>query len=567
MKSNPIVPQSGFFVTLADGHGAAAEQIAVIELVNQVLSHCADKPTRRLCVSLLMQVQVSPYAFAASLGYTPRHCYNIASRFEEEGVQGLIDRPRSGRPPKEAPDREPEADTLDPSPQIVGRTRFGGLWLLLPLLLASSWWAKAPRLLHFAHSHRLTIGQWLLTVLAACICGLKRLYHLSDVYDVGFALFTGRRQVMDQSTAQKLLKDIQGIDEFVAHSMADDVVLDEGQETALSIDEHVVPRWTEQIPLPKTRVSTRGRVMKAQKLVYVYDLLRHRVVGLATGDVRFRTQLLKLARIISQLWGSVRLLFDAGAYAADTFNQLDAMPGVTYLTRASNYANSVRQWEVIPPENYDFYLRQRKGRPLKRSLITETWTSIRGREQPIRTIVLRDPTAEIPKKRFTSFFTNDRQKPMKELVDEYPTHWRQENSYRVLVHDLALHALPKDYHLREDGSVELDSTQVKLIAWLKGRAFNLMRDFGQALDGRWATATVGTLVRKFIVRPATIYLADDRLQVVLDPFPGQMALQPLLEKINEQRTAIPQLGGLALDLSIGKQDAHHRVKLLFPLKG
>ena len=134
---------------------------------------------------------------------------------------------------------------------MVGRTRFGGLWLLLPLLLASSWWSKASRLLHFAHSHRLTIRQWLLTVLAACICGLKRLYHLSDVYDVGFAPFTGRHKVMDQSTAQKLLKDVQGIDEFVAQSMADDVVLDEGQVTTLSIDEHVVPRWTEQIPLPK----------------------------------------------------------------------------------------------------------------------------------------------------------------------------------------------------------------------------------------------------------------------------------------------------------------------------
>jgi hypothetical protein len=567
MKSNPIVPQSGFFVTLADGHGAAAEQIAVIDLVNRVLGRCADKPTRRLCVSLLMQAQVSPYAFAASLGYTPRHCYNIASRFEEEGVQGLIDRPRSGRPPKEAPDREPEADTPDPSPQIVGRTRFGGLWLLLPLLLASSWWAKAPRLLHFAHSHRLTIRQWLLTVLAACICGLKRLYHLSDVYDVGLALFTGRRQVIDQSTAQKLLKDIQGIDEFVVQGMADDVVQDEGPETTLAIDEHLVPRWTEQIPLPKARVATRGRVMKAQKLVYVYDLLRHRVVGLVTGDIPFRTQLLKLARTVSQLWGSVRLLFDAGGYGADTFNQLDAMSGVTYLTRASNYANSVRQWEVIPPENYDFYLRQRKGRPLRRFLITETWTSIRGCEEPIRTIVLRDPAAENPKKRFTCFFTNDHQTSMKELADEYPIHWRQENSYRVLVHDLALHALPKDYHLREDGSVELDSTQVKLIAWLKGRAFNLMRDFGQALGGGPATATAGTLVRKFIVQPATLYLADDRLQVVLDPFPGQMALQPLLEKINKQRTAIPQLGGLVLDISIGKQDAHHRVKLLFPLKG
>ena len=35
MKSNSIVPQSDFFVTLADGHAATAEQITVIELVNR----------------------------------------------------------------------------------------------------------------------------------------------------------------------------------------------------------------------------------------------------------------------------------------------------------------------------------------------------------------------------------------------------------------------------------------------------------------------------------------------------------------------------------------------------
>lgn len=566
MKSNLILLQSDNFVTLAESYQPTAGQAVVIDLVNRILSRGADKPTRRLCVSLLMESDLSPYAFAASLGYTPRHCYNISQRFGDEGVQGLIDRPRSGRPPIEDQEREPEIDSPDPSPQIVGRTRFGGLWLLLPLLLVSSWWAKAQTLLHFGHSHRLTISQWLLTVLAACICGLKRLYHLNDVYDVGFALFTGRRQVMDQSTAQKLLKDIQGVDEFVAQSMADDVA-QEGQEATLAIDEHRVPRWAELIPLPKSKVATRGRVMKVEKLVYVHDLLRNRLVGLTTGDIPFRTQLLKLARILCKLWGSVRLLFDAGGYAADTFNRLNAIPGITYLTRAKSYANSVRQWEVIPPENYDFYVRERKGRPPKRFLITETWTSIRGCKEPIRTIVLRNPAAEIPKERFTCFFTNDHETPMKELADEYPIHWRQESGYRVLVHDLALDALPKGYRQQEDGSIQLDSTQVKLIAWLKGRAFNLMRDFGQALGGLWATATVGTLVRKFIVRPATLYRSDERLQVVLDPFPGHMALQGLLEEINQQQIAIPQLGGLILHVSIAEQDAHDRVKLLFPPQG
>jgi len=246
---------------------------------------------------------------------------------------------------------------------------------------------------------------------------------------------------------------------------------------------------------------------------------------------------------------------------------LDSIPGVTYLTRAKSYAQSVRQWEAIPSENYDFYFRQRRGFPPKRFLITETWTSIRGKEEPIRTIVLRDPTAESPKKRFTCFFTNDHETPMAELADEYPTHWRQENGYRVMAHDLALDALPKGYHRREDGTIELDSTQVKLIAWLKGRAFNLAGDLGRALGGRWANATAGTLMRKFILRRATLYSVGDQLHVVLDPFPECRTLQPLLEEINREQLTIPQLDGLVLHVSIGEHDAHKRVKLLFRQKG
>ncbi len=73
-----------------------------------------------------------------------------------------------------------------------------------------------------------------------------------------------------------------------------------------------------------------------------------------------------------------------------------------------------------------------------------------------------------------------------------------------------------------------------------------MTDFAQALGGKYTKMWAGTLLRKFIRRPATLYLVDKELHVVFDPFPGQDELLSLLEKLNTQRTSLPWLDNLVV---------------------
>jgi len=62
--------------------------------------------------------------------------------------------------------------------------------------------------------------------------------------------------------------------------------------------------------------------------------------------------------------------------------------------------------------------------------------------------------------------------------------------------------------------------------------------FAQKLKGEYATMWAGTLLRKFIRRPATLYLVGNELHVVFDPFPDQEALRPLLDRLNAKRGGI-----------------------------
>ncbi|MBS1250811.1 MAG: hypothetical protein MAG431_02407 [Chloroflexi bacterium] len=68
---------------------------------------------------------------------------------------------------------------------------------------------------------------------------------------------------------------------------------------------------------------------------------------------------------------------------------------------------------------------------------------------------------------------------------------------------------------------------------------------------------VGTLLRKFIHRPAQLFVVGDELRIVFDPFRDQEELRPLLDELNEERIAVPWLNGLVLQFFIDEEKDLH----------
>jgi hypothetical protein len=276
------------------------------------------------------------------------------------------------------------------------------------------------------------------------------------------------------------------------------------------------------------------------------------------------------------LGGLLRIFMDKGGYSGQIFHTLAAEARVRFYTPAVRYPANVEQWEQLKDTDFDaksFIFDKHADlpddqQPVYRLADTEMEINVREGQKVVETIILRaivlhDPQGEKPAERWpVVFLTDDREIDARALLNEYGDHWGQEFAHRIGKHDLCLDILPPGYVLKtgrdEQGQlvreVEYDDTAFFLSAWLRCLVFNLMTYFAQAMGGEYTKMWAGTLLRKFIRRPATLYLVGKELHVVFDPFPGQDELQPLLDKLNAKRTALPWLNNLVVQFRIAQDE-------------
>ena len=108
-----------------------------------------------------------------------------------------------------------------------------------------------------------------------------------------------------------------------------------------------------------------------------------------------------------------------------------------------------------------------------------------------------------------------------------------------MTHDLDLDALPKSYPLDPKAEkVQFRDKQLMLVGWIKALAFNIISDFKESLDEKYHKMTAGTIVRKFLNRPATIKTTADEIVVKFDYFRECNALKEYCDKINQSNLEI-----------------------------
>jgi transposase len=477
-----------------------------------------------------------------------------------------------------------------PAPQQetvhLGRTRVGGAFILAVLLVEEGL-LRFAHLLSMAPGYAVTFVQWLLTAIFSVIWGIERAFHLDDVRDIGFALLTGRPRPLSHSTFQHLQHAIPGWDAIRFYLVtARQAVRKPGEGTRrISLDGHVLPRYTKLVELAKGRIASTGRVLKAEELISAFDLDTESFLALRVrqGGKNLTHVLLALVKELCLhrrgLEGLLRLFFDRGGYKGLIFEALSKLDNVHFYTPAVRYPTNVEQWEALTEEDFEpepFIFDKHADLPLEEQprfrladIIMEinVWEDKRltGTVE-VRAIVVHDPQGQTSKERWPFvLLTDDRATPARELANEWGDHWGHEFAHRIGKHDLCLDILPPGYTLTttrdENGrlqrQVEYDMTSFFLSAWLRCLVFNLMTLFGQALGGDCTMMWAGTLLRKFIRRPATLYLVGKELHVVFDPFPDQEELRPLLEELNAKRVALPWLNGLVVQFGIAQDEPLH----------
>jgi len=475
--------------------------------------------------------------------------------------------------------------TAEPGSVQLGRTQVGGAFVLA-ILLVETGWLKLAKWLPMAPGYAVTATQWLLTAIFSIVFGIQRAFHLDEVCDLGFALVTGRPRPLSHSTFQHILRAIpaQDAQTFYARSAKGEVKRLEPGPRRISVDGHNLPRYTHLVDLEKGKIGNTGRILKAEELVWAYDLDAHLWLAMRAfqGTNKLSQSLVEIVREVLKHRGPspdpVRLFFDKGGSCGHVFRDLLQLPSVRFYTFAKRTEENVAKWEQLPATAFE---KQRftfdkhadlpaDQRPAYRLADTEmtinVWDAARKQiasTVTLRAIILHDPQGQKPAERWpVVLLTNDRTRDARALLNEQGDHWGQEFAHRIGRHDLQSDILPTGYVLKttrdEQGAlqreVEFDNTAFFLSAWLHCLVFNLMTLFAQAMGGDYTRLWAGTLLRKFIRRPATLYLIGKELHVVFDPFPGQDELQPLLDKLNAKHVALPWLNHLVVQLSIA-QDA------------
>jgi len=473
--------------------------------------------------------------------------------------------------------------TTEPERVQLGRTQVGGAFVLA-MLLAETGWLKLAKGLPIASGYAVTATQWLLTAIFSVVFGVQRAFHLDEMCDLGFALVTGRPRPLSHSTFQHIQR---SIPESAAHKFYERSAKGEverlGEDSRrISIDGHNLPRYTQVVDLEKGKIGNTGRILKAEELVWAYDLDARLWLAMRAyqGTNKLSQGLVEIVHEILKHRGpdrnQLRLFFDKGGSCGHVFRDLLQFPSVHFYTFAKRTEENVAQWEKLPASDFekkpftfdkhaDWPTAQRpRYRLADTEMIIHVWEDkcLVG-TVTLRAIVLHDPHGQTPAERWpVVLLTNDREREARALLNEQGDHWGQEFAHRIGRHDLDSDILPTGYVLKttrdEHGDlhreVEFDNTAFFLSAWLHCLVFNLMTLFAQAMGGEYTKLWAGTLLRKFIRRPATLYLIGKELHVVFDPFPGQAELQPLLDKLNGKRVALPWLNHLIVQLSIAQAE-------------
>jgi hypothetical protein len=403
----------------------------------------------------------------------------------------------------------------------------------------------------------------------APVIGLKRIFHLDQLDDRGFAVLSGGRSCPARSFIGGWRRHLRWyeVDAFCRRTYPWELIA--GDEALVSFDEHTIPRWTHKYAIRKGYVTTRNKYMRCEKLFFGYhvELERYLCVQGTQGHVELRDLAVPLTQRVLRSGQPRHLhaLFDAGAGKSDAdvralLQLAAAEPNLTVTLRACRYPHRVRAWKQLPSGLFVAYAEPGAwvGAPPKELRLAETTTVLKdeGPADAVRTIVCREVVPGPKKDRWHPLYTCSAAEPVA-VLEDFRQRQHHEQAYRIAVHDEFLNAVPCGYD-KESPDRQRPRFQrgpLQMIGWLLALVYNALGDLGVQLPDRYHRAHVETLRRTFLNRPGKMYLTGEALIVYLDPFREQEVLIPLIDEVNAEQCRIPWLENrrLVLSLTPGQQ--------------
>jgi hypothetical protein len=411
-------------------------------------------------------------------------------------------------------------------------------------------------------------GRLVLSVFFKAVLGIQRIFHFDSLTDVGFAVLTGdlRRSLSRHALAAHVRAvSTQAVGRFLR---ATQPAVKATQSFGISIDEHVIARFTRKFLIRKGFHTIRNKHMRVEKLFFSFEVGLRSLLDLVVtpGDGR-------LGRVARQMMtalraragcGHLRVVLDAGAAQRhrDLLELADAHVNQVLIVRAPRRPAYRKNWLTIPPEQFTAFDEPGRytGAPPKRIHVTETITQVRADPhspaRAVRTIVIREEKRRGKDRWHALFVFRDGVTSATKLIQEFRERQHHEQTYRVMLHDAFVDTAPSGYNKKSPNPDRpgFRRNAITLFAWVTGLAVNALSSFTRDLPMRFHLAHPRTLRRWWFNFPADLYLTPQALIVLLHPRWHRRWWEKRVTLLNRKNLRVPWLEDRLVRFSVAVRE-------------
>ena len=501
----------------------------------------ADDVIRQRIIHLRKQNQ-SVYDISEALKKEgiPRSPVAVAEVLLKEGFAKLPRRGDAERPPGTKPTAADRADVraLSLDPRTV-RTKFGGLFLFLPML-AEIGFDRVIRRCNLPGTQMVPASHALRSLLALKLFGTQRHLHvMSAVLDEGLALFAGLNVIPKRSFLTEYSCRIEPAcyPKMMQHWFDALMGLGLKHGRSFDLDFHTIPFHGEDALVEKHYVSKRSRRQKGI-LAFLAQDGEQRFFCYANSDLRKEQQddeVLAFVRFWKKRTGRLpeELIFDSRLTTHTNLNRLNRQ-GVQFITLRRRSPRLLQQLLARPHSAWRRIELAGVSRLYKTPRILDDQVTLADYTGPIRQITVADLGHEEP----TLLLTNQLKRSPAKLIGRYAQRMLIENNIEDGVNFFHMDALSSAVALKVNCDLHLTLM-----------ASSLYRYLGQRIGNGYETVKSRHLFRDFVDATARIDIDAEAIWVRFQ----KRAHNPLLVAAGFDKTnvRIPWLGNRPVRLIFG----------------
>jgi hypothetical protein len=512
-----------YFVDRLPGPDVARRFGYTIGSLHQLVHQFRRQPQRSFFASPSqppVKAQNAVYQRIIELRKQNQSIYDISAALTKEGCprtpvavsqvlrqEGFVRLPRRGddeRPPRARPTPADRADAraLDLEPRTV-RTKFGGLFLFLPMLAELGFDRLIDRC-GFPGSQSVPAPHALRSLLALKLFGTQRHLHvMSAVLDEGLALFAGLNVVPKRSflTEYSCRVAPKCYPRLMRHWFDAMSGLGLRHGSSFDLDFHTIPFHGEDALVEKHYVSKRSRRQKGI-LAFLAQDGDQRFFCYANSDLRKQDQNDEILRFV-KFWKArtgklpEELIFDSKLTTHDNLHRLNQQ-GVGFITLRRRSPQLVHELQSRPLGAWRRIELTGVSRQYKTPRILDEQVTLTGYEGPIRQIAIADLGHDEP----TLLLTNQLSRSAAKLIERYARRMLIENNIEDGVNFFHMDALSSAVALKVNCDVQLTLM-----------ASSLYRLLGQKIGNGYETVKSRHLFRDFIDATAAIAIDSRAITV------------------------------------------------------